>query len=116
MANQQEKYLIRLTLIDLEHVKNVEKGHLDFRSPQGLGSASLLGLYGQNGSGKTALIEAIGLLKDVMSGASVSRSYKDFISQDKEYAQLCFGFEIQNEVKIIYRSFYLLSFCICKAG
>lgn len=98
MAHQQEKYLIRLTQIDLEHVKNVEKGHLDFRSPQGLGSASLLGLYGQNGSGKTALIEAIGLLKDIMSGASVSRSYKDFISQGNEYAQLCFGFEIQNEV------------------
>ena len=98
MAHQQGKYLIRLTQIDLEHVKNVEKGHLDFHSPQGLGSASLLGLYGQNGSGKTALIEAIGLLKDVMSGASVSRSNKDFISQGKEYAQLSFGFEIQSEV------------------
>lgn len=97
MANQQEKYLIRLTQIDLEHVKNVEKGYLDFRSPQGLGNASLLGLYGQNGSGKTALIEAIGLLKDVMSGASLSRSYKDLISKGKEFAQLGFGFEIQNE-------------------
>lgn len=97
MEHKQEKYLIRLTQVELQHVKNVERGHLDFKSPQGLNSASLLGLYGQNGSGKTALIEAINLLKDVMSGASLSREYKDFISKGKEFAQLSFGFEIQSK-------------------
>lgn len=96
MPDQQEKYLIRLTRVDLENVRNVEKGHLDLLSPRGLTSASLLGLYGQNGSGKSTLIEAMKLLKYIVSGASVPKRYQYFISRKKEFARLGFKFKLFN--------------------
>lgn len=39
--------------------------------PQGTQS-DILGVYGQNGSGKTSLIEALSILKQIMIGYAVS--------------------------------------------
>lgn len=85
---------IRLTKARLINVKNVEDGTLTFKSPRGFNRSSLLGLYGQNGSGKTALIEALGLLKYAMSGDQVSNAYADLISSGKGYSQFDYQFEI----------------------
>lgn len=85
---------IRLTKARLINVKNVEDGILSFKSPRGFNRSSLLGLYGQNGSGKTALIEALGLLKCVLSGDQVPNAYADLISSGKEYSQFDYQFEI----------------------
>lgn len=90
-------YEIRLVNVSLKNIKNVEEGNLDFVSPRGLSKASLLGLYGQNGSGKTSLIEALSLLKRVMSGTAVPATFTDLISVGKEFAELAFQFEIQTE-------------------
>ena len=92
-------YEIRLVNVSLKNIKNVEEGNLDFVSPRGLSKASLLGLYGQNGSGKTSLIEALSLLKRVMSGAAVPATFTDLISAGKEFAELAFQFEIQTEYR-----------------
>ena len=86
--------LLRLTEADLINVKNIGKGHLDFHSPRGLQKASLLGLYGQNGSGKTALISSLGLLKRVLSGGSVPEEFSKLIELGKEYAQFNFKFDL----------------------
>ena len=78
----------RLTEVDLINVKNVERGHLNFLSPRGLQKASLLGLYGQNGSGKTALINSLGLLKKLLSGESLPQENSQLIELGKKYASL----------------------------
>lgn len=85
---------VRLTKARLINVKNVEDGTLSFKSPRGFNRSSLLGLYGQNGSGKTALIEALGLLKYAMSGAQVPSGFADLISSGKNYSQFEYQFEI----------------------
>ena len=87
-------FSVRLTKARLINVKNVEDGTLSFKSPRGFNKASLLGLYGQNGSGKTALIEALGLLKYVMSGTQVPSGFADLISSGKNYSQFEYNFEI----------------------
>lgn len=97
--------LLRLTEVDLINVKNIEKGHLDFLSPRGLQKASLLGLYGQNGSGKTALISSLGLLKRVLSGESVPEEFSKLIELGKEYAQFDFKFDLLT-VEFSYKIFY----------
>lgn len=81
----------RITEITLSNFKNVEYGKvgkLEFSQ----GKASLLGIYGQNGSGKTALVEACLLLKYLMSGQAVPDSFVHAITADKEYSELVFSF------------------------
>lgn len=54
--------IVRIESIEIKNFKNVGYGHLDLEIPKGY-KASILGLYGQNGSGKTALIDALELLQ-----------------------------------------------------
>ena len=55
--------VVRLESIEIHNFKNVKYGSLNFENTRKPYSASILGLYGQNGSGKTALIDALSLLK-----------------------------------------------------
>ena len=48
---------IRIDNIEINNFKNVKHGVIDLTSKKQ--TASVLALYGQNGSGKTALIESI---------------------------------------------------------
>lgn len=44
-----------------------------------------MGLYGQNGSGKTALIDVIALLKLALCGQPIPIKYADYINVDANY-------------------------------
>lgn len=90
---------IRITKIELQNFKSVHKGTITFNCgkkyiPYGTAS-DILGIYGQNGSGKTSLIEAVSILKHVMSGVSVPDGYADCIEMGAEYASLAFSFDLQ---------------------
>lgn len=90
---------IRITEITLENFKSVKYGNIVFNCgkkfiPYGT-QADILGLYGQNGSGKTSLIEALSILKHLMSGVPVPDEYADCIDVEAEYASLTFCFEFQ---------------------
>ncbi len=91
------KYSARLKSITIENFKNVNYGSLSFDNPKWHGAASIMGLYGQNGSGKTALIDAIHLLKYVLSGKSVPSRFADFIMIGYEKAKFQFDFTLSNE-------------------
>ena len=63
---------VRIQKIELENFKCVSHGEVVFNCcrrfvPQDTES-DILGIYGQNGSGKTSVIEAIAILEKVMSG------------------------------------------------
>lgn len=51
----------RLNRIEIYNFKNIKRAELDFKN-------SILGLYGQNGSGKTALIDVLDLIKTILCG------------------------------------------------
>ena len=53
--------MVRIESVTIENFKNVSKGTLNFENKHKKYKSSILGLYGQNGSGKTALIDAIQL-------------------------------------------------------
>ena len=89
--------IVRIESIEIRNFKNVGYGHLDFEDSKNNCRASVLGLYGQNGSGKTALIDALELLQLALSGRAVPNYFADYINIDSEYAILKYGFKVSNQ-------------------
>ena len=75
----------RLSRIEIYNFKNIKRAKLDFKN-------SMLGLYGQNGSGKTALIDVLDLVKMIICGQSVSSDYSNMIHVDAEYSRIVVQF------------------------
>lgn len=89
-----EDAVVRLESIEIRNFKNVEYGYLNFENPRKPYRSSILGLYGQNGSGKTALVDAVALLKAALSGRSVPAHFADYIHVKAECAVLKYGFKV----------------------
>ena len=104
MANR----IVRIESITIENFKNVTQGTLDFENKRKDYKASVLGLYGQNGSGKTALIDAIQLLKFALCGKVIPKKYADYINVDAENATLKYEFVVRY-AEIIYNVWYQFS-------
>ena len=104
MANR----IVRIESITIENFKNVTQGTLDLENKRKDYKASVLGLYGQNGSGKTALIDAIQLLKFALCGKAIPKKYADYINVDAEYATLKYEFVVRY-AEIIYNVWYQFS-------
>ena len=106
--------VVRITKIILENFKNVEYGEIDFHCgkyfvPYG-SKADILGLYGQNGSGKTALIEALYILKQLLRGSKVQNLFSECINKNAKFAKLTFLFELQYEDGRVRKAMY--EFCL----
>ena len=86
--------MVRITDIFIQNFKNIGNGKISLENKHKEYRASILGLYGQNGSGKTALIDAIALLKYALSGRQVPVKYADYIKVDMKFARFIFQFQI----------------------
>lgn len=76
--------MVRLTKIELENFKNVELGAVPLSSwelGKPLPDADIVGIYGQNGSGKTSVIRALSILKTALAGRSISAAAKECIAE-----------------------------------
>ena len=71
---------IRLTSMTIDNLKNIEHGRINFINTRKDYKSSLLGIYGQNGSGKTALIDAISILKLLLTGQKLPSTICDYIN------------------------------------
>ena len=101
------KDIIRLRNIYLENFKNIDKGKLGFSENNKKNRFSdILGIYGQNGSGKTAVIEALDLFKNVLSGRNINPDTKYLIGNQKEYCKLAFEFLLKTNSNEHYKIFY----------
>ncbi len=90
---------VRITGITLDNFKSVRHGTIEFNCgkqfiPYGTKS-DILGIYGQNGSGKTAVIEALSILKRAMSGLTIPNTYADCVSVGSDFSRLQFSFQLQ---------------------
>ena len=102
------KRIVRIESITIENFKNVTHGTVDFENKRKEYKASVLGLYGQNGSGKTALIDAIQLLKFALCGKAIPKKYADYINVGAEYATLKYEFLIRY-AEVMYNAWYQFS-------
>lgn len=102
-----EGYVVRLSSFTLKNIKNVKSGTVYMPSAhekkKALGRAEILGIYGQNGSGKTAIIDALFYLQQIMIGMELDQSIIDYIDVDVDHAEMIaeftiFGSDITYEV------------------
>lgn len=89
------KRTVRIESISIEKFKNVQSGTLDLENKRKDYRASIVGLYGQNGSGKTALIDGMQLLKYSLCGQPIPNKYADYINIDSEDSTLRFQFKME---------------------
>lgn len=93
--------IIRIQSIELENFKNIQKGNIDLPSYRCKsyydGRAEVVGIYGQNGSGKTAVVEAYRLFKIVVSGQKLPDDIQNYIYESEDKAKLKFVFYIEKK-------------------
>lgn len=89
-----QETIVRLESISIENFKNVKNGQLSFANNRKAFKASILGLYGQNGSGKTALIDAIELLQLALRGQPVPVKFADYINVEAGFSSLHYEFSV----------------------
>lgn len=112
---------VRIKKVILDNFKSVGHGEITFNCGREFvpcnTESDILGIYGQNGSGKTSFIEALAILKALMAGVPVPSVYADCVAVGKEYAKLEFVFDLQYENGVIREaaySFYMSSVALTK--
>lgn len=107
---------VRLHKAILRNFKSVEYGEVVFDCSKQFvpfdTTADVLGIYGQNGSGKTAFIEALSILKSLLSGEQISFLYSDCIAAGSDHAELEFTFDLQYPTEHITVRKVVYSFCL----
>lgn len=111
-----EQNIVRLVAMEINHIKNVLHGNLEFVSGR---KGSILGIYGQNGSGKTVVVDCMGLLKSLLSGRRISPYFFHYINSQSDRAKVKYCFHIQTKGAKIYAEYEIellkngsSSFCI----
>lgn len=103
---------VKIKRVTVHNLKNVRNGEIllsvDFDS---FLESNVVGLYGQNGSGKTTIVDAFGLLKTLISGwishEKLQLQEKRFITAGEETASLDFDFLVQNEFGEFYVNYFV---------
>lgn len=93
------KAFVRIETIEIVNFKNVKYGLLDLKNTRKAYKSNVLGLYGQNGSGKTALIDALLLLKLNLSGKAVPAYFADYVHVDAQFSTLKYYFKVLDKEK-----------------
>ena len=85
----KESYMVRIIKSELRNFKNVKYGEVKYMNYGGvqkygeIQKSDIVGIYGQNGSGKTALVEALDILKSILLGTEISYDeYSGIISEE----------------------------------
>lgn len=86
---------IRLKSVTIENIKNVEKGSIGFDIEDKLNN--VIGVYGQNGSGKSALVKGLKMVRYVMTGDPLSfNNCRDYITRNKDKSTIYVEFSYKN--------------------
>lgn len=109
---------VRLAAMEIDNVKNVKHGRLDFAKSR---NGSILGIYGQNGSGKTVAVDCMVLLKCLLSGKRIPSNFYYYINFQSDTAHVKYCFEMSTEFGESYAEYEVellkngeFSFCISK--
>jgi len=105
-----EKMIVRIQSAEINNFQNVEHGALRF--PCNLKknifepSSDILGIYGQNGSGKTTFIHALSVLDTLLSGKKLPKETANYITTGKDSSRFSFEFSLTDLTNAYYKVIY----------
>ena len=101
---------VRIQSAAIKHFRNVYLGEIrfpcNFASDTFSMKSDVLGIYGQNGSGKTTFIDALEVLKCLLSGLPIQESLENCISKGHNEAELTFEFSVEDDQEHKFRAVY----------
>ena len=87
----ESRYLVRIIKTELYNFKNVKHGqirYMNYSSVENhaqIDTNDIVGIYGQNGSGKTAMVEALDILRGILAGESIPyEPYEGLLSKNQD--------------------------------
>ena len=100
-CKMDNKYLVRIIKSKLINFKNVEFGeirYMNYSSVEKKGKIEkndIVGIYGQNGSGKTAMVEALDILKYILGGQEIPYEQYEGLLDSKDGTKMITSFFIE---------------------
>ena len=90
---------VRIKRVELVNFKGVKHGILEFNCakeniPYNTKS-DIMGIYGQNGSGKSSLVDALNIVKELLSGYRLDEDQLRFIDVETKYSEIIVVFDFQ---------------------
>lgn len=104
MYNIYDQYVellpfVRIKKIKLDNFKGVQHGEIEFNCAKEFipynTKSDILGLYGQNGSGKSSMVEALDLLKGIICGYQIGPGYAKYIGLKEKIARITVELDFQ---------------------
>lgn len=102
--------IVRLEGLKIKNFKNIENGEIYFAERKKVQRGevdedefkNIIGIYGQNGSGKTSCLNVLRLIQAMLSGNPLKPIYKDYIMIDKNEMGITTDFLIKINGKYYY--------------
>ena len=95
---------IRIKRVEVNNMKNVKHGVIDLCSSVGKKDrkgSDIIGIYGQNGTGKTTFVNAIDTIRVIMCGVTPGADFARFIDVSTEESSISVQFEYKYSPKKI---------------
>lgn len=99
---------IRFRSLQLNHIKNTEYGLIEMPTKNS-NTAEIIGIYGQNGSGKTAVIDSLYFLQAILKGTSIPGELTHYIDVKSKEASL----QLELSIEVAHAKFevgYIITF------
>lgn len=97
--------MIKIQRVTIRHLKNVKHGSFQTNTTQE--KANVVGFYGQNGSGKTAVVEAFHLLKILLQAKTLPDNEQRLIYFEEKSIELHIEFFIINQFGEYYVKYFV---------
>lgn len=109
----EEAPIVRIQKIQISNFKNVKNGSIEFKNnilENDISDKSeILGIYGQNGSGKTALVDASNFLKMLFCGIPLPKDLINYINLTSDGCEIKIDLYIKKNENL-YLSSYVVNF------
>ena len=89
--------VIKIRNIKINDLKNIRNGEISSNFDFGtISNSDVTGIYGQNGSGKTAFVEAFSLLKIILDMQPLPKKSNHLVYYNRKEIHLLFEFSVKN--------------------
>lgn len=85
--------MVKLRSLIIENIKNVQYGVIDFQNKSDF--INVTGIYGQNGSGKTAVVDVFEVLSALMRGESIPQHTKGIFNAIDQVGENAITLELE---------------------